>query len=62
MDVLNSTTKYNEPDSDDNDTGLPTLLESPCVVLVAHNGIGFDFLLLLCELLLHQIPTTMFKY
>ena len=37
MDVMNSTTKYNEADSDDNDTGLPTLLESPCVVLVAHN-------------------------
>ena len=62
MDVTNSTTKHNEPDSDDNDTELPTLLESPCVVLTAHNGIKFDFPLLLCELLRHQIPTTIFKY
>ena len=62
MDVMNSTTKQNESDSDDNDTGLPTLLESPCVVLVAHNGMNFDFPLLLCELLRHQIPTTIFKY
>ena len=36
-DVTNSATKY-EVESDD-DMGLPTLLEDPAVVLVAHNGI-----------------------
>ena len=62
VDVMNRTIKYNEPDSDDNDTGLPILLESPCVVLAAHNGTKFDFPLLLCQLLRHQIPTTSFKH
>ena len=45
----------------DDDTGLPTLLEDPVVVLVAHNGIRFDFPLLLCELLRHNLSTTMFE-
>jgi len=45
-DVMNSATKY-DVESDD-DTGLPTLLEDPVVILVAHNGIRFDFPLLLC--------------
>ena len=58
-DVTNSATKY-EVESDD-DTGLPTLLEDPAVVLVAHNGIRFDFPLLLCELLRHDLSTTMFE-
>ena len=40
-DVTNSATKY-EVESDD-DTGLPTLLEDPAVVLVAHNGIRLIF-------------------
>ena len=58
-DVTNSATKY-EVESDD-DTGLPTLLEDPAVVLVAHNGIRFDFPLLLCELLRNNLSTTMFE-
>jgi len=43
-------------DSDD-DMGLPTLLEDPIIVLAAHNGIRFDFPMLLCELLRHGIST-----
>ena len=58
-DVMNSATKY-DVESDD-DMGLPTLLENPVVVLVAHNGIRFDFPLLLCELLRHNLSTTMFE-
>ena len=58
-DVTSSAAKY-ESDSDD-DMGGPTLLENPVVVLVAHNGIRFDFSLLLCELLRHDLSTTMFE-
>ena len=59
-DVTNSATKY-EVESDD-DTESPTLLEDPAVVLVAHNGIRFDFPLLLCELLRNNLSTTMFEW
>ena len=58
-DLTNSDTKYNS-ESDD-DIGSPTRLENPVVVLVAHNGIRFDFPSLLCELLRHDLSTTMFE-
>ena len=58
-DVTNITTKY-ESESDD-DMVSPTLLENPVVVLVGHNSIRFDFPLLLCELLRHNLPTAMFE-
>ena len=58
---MNSTTKYSDLDSDDSDMEFPSLLEDPVAILVAHNVIKFDFPLLLCKLLRHQIPTTMFK-
>ena len=41
--------------------GTPALLDNPVVVLVGHNSIRFDFPLLLCELLRHNLPTAMFE-
>ena len=58
-DVVNSATKY-ESESDD-DVGSPALLENPVVVLVAHNGIRFDFPLLMCELLRHNLSASVFE-
>ena len=58
-DVTNIATNY-ESESDD-DKGSPTLLENPVVVLAGHNSIRFDFPLLLCELLRHNLSTTMFE-
>ena len=59
-DVVNSATKY-DSESDDDDMAQPEILEDPVVVLVGHNSIRFDFPLLLCELLRHNLPTAMFE-
>ena len=59
-DVKNNATKDNDLDSDD-DIGLPAIQEEPVIVLLAHNGIRFDFPLLLCELLRNDISTTIFE-
>ena len=39
----------------------PTPLENPVVVFVGHNSIRFDFPLLLCELLRHNLSTVIFE-
>ena len=58
-DVSNTATKY-ASESDD-EMGSPTLLENPVVVLAGHNSIRFDFPLLLCELLRHNLSTAVFE-
>ena len=61
-DVVNGATIYHSESDDDDDVGPPAILENPVVVLVAHNGIKFDFPLLLCELLRHGLSTAMFEH
>ena len=58
-DIKNNATTCDEFDSED-DIGAPKLLEEPVVVLAAHNGIKFDFPMLLCELLRHGLSTATF--
>ena len=59
-DLTNTATIY-DSDSDD-DLELPTILEDPVVVLVGHNAFRFDFPFLLCELLRHNLSTTIFGH
>jgi len=58
-DATNVATKY-ESESDD-DMVSPTTLENPVVVFVGRNSIRFDFPLLLCELLRHNLSTVIFE-
>ena len=62
-DIMNTATRYEHGSDDDDDEGaaLPTLLEDPIAVLVAHNGLRFDCPLLLCGLLRSHLPTDIFE-
>ena len=62
-DIMHTATKYAHACDDDDDGGAaqPTLLEDPVPVLVAHNGLRFDCPLLMCELLLNHLSTTIFE-
>ena len=49
-------------DSSDAEAHLPRVPERPpLVILAAHNGIRFDFPLLLCEVLRHRLPCAPFE-
>ena len=53
-DVTNNATETVEVDSDD-EVSTPMMIQEPIVVLAAHNGVKFDFPLLLCELLRNKL-------
>ena len=61
-DIMNTAIRYeHDPDDGDDGAAVPTLLEDPIAVLVAHSGLRFDCPLLLCELLRNHLPTDIFE-
>ena len=49
-------------DSDDEPTGLPAISEEPPIILIgAHNGIKFDFAMLLFECYRHNLDMSVFE-
>jgi DNA polymerase III epsilon subunit-like protein len=45
-----------DTDTDDDEPRAPQVAETPVLLLAAHNGVRFDFPLLLCEVLRHGLP------
>ena len=60
--LLNTAVLESDGDSSDAEAHLPRVPERPpLVILAAHNGIRFDFPLLLCEVLRHRLPCAPFE-
>ena len=60
--LLNTAVLESDGDSSDADARPPQVPEQPPIVmLAAHNGIRFDFPLLLCEVMRHRLPNTPFE-
>ncbi len=60
--LWNTAVLESDGDSSDADARPPQVPEQPPIVmLAAHNGIRFDFPLLLCEVMRHRLPCTPFE-
>ncbi len=60
--LLNTSVLESDGDSSNEDARPPQVPEQPPIVmLAAHNGIRFDFPLLLCEVMRHRLPCTPFE-
>lgn len=60
-DLLNSAVQESEQDTSDDERHGPEFIEEPILILAAHNGIRFDFPLLLCEVVRHGIDPMPFR-
>jgi len=54
--LLDDAVRNIDTDTEDDEPREPQVEESPVLLLAAHNGLRFDFPLLLCELLRHGLP------
>ena len=61
VDAVANATIRDEDSDDDDDARRPAIVEDPIVVMVAHNGVRFDFPMLLCELLRGGLSPTTFE-
>jgi DNA polymerase III epsilon subunit-like protein len=59
--LLNTAIEGSDADTDDDEAQAPRPEETPVLLLAAHNGVRFDFPLLLCEVLRHGLSGAPFE-
>ena len=59
--LLDNAVQNVDTDTEDDEPREPQVEESPVLLLAAHNGVRFDFPLLLCELVRHSLPCWPFE-